>query len=62
MARISPEEKRREAADWFKGLFGLILILSLIIAGYLVFQNTKMKVSQQNNLQSKPIPSHAPKI
>ena len=56
MAKISPEEKQRVAADWFKGLLALILVLGLLIAGYFIFQNSKINNIQKNNTSptSKP--------
>ena len=57
MVRISPEEKRRETADWFKGLLGIILIFGIVIVGYLIFQNTKSNISQQNYQPQKTSPS-----
>ncbi len=40
MTRISSEEKRKEAANWLKGLIGIILILGALIIGYLIYKGT----------------------
>lgn len=47
MAKISPEEKRREASDWTKGLLGLAVVLGIILLGYVVFQGIKSNTLQQ---------------
>jgi hypothetical protein len=51
MTKISPEEKRRESADWMKGLLGLAIVLGIIVAGYIVFQGVKGNLSQQEAKQ-----------
>ena len=47
MSRISPEEKRRESADWFKGIISLAIILGVLLAGYMIYQGTKKNLTQQ---------------
>ncbi|MDD3014551.1 MAG: hypothetical protein PHC34_12685 [Candidatus Gastranaerophilales bacterium] len=60
MTKISPEEKRREASDWMKGLLGLAVILCIIVVGYVVFQGIKGNLTQQETKQApvtKPVSS-----
>jgi len=52
MTKISPEEKRRESADWMKGLLGLAIVLGIIVVGYMVFQGIKGNLIQQEAKQA----------
>lgn len=62
MARISPEEKRKEAGDWFKGLIGIVLVLGVLLVGYLIYQGVKdnlalretQQKAQQEDAGTKP--------
>ena len=61
MTRISPEEKRREASDWLRGLIGLVIILGALLIGYMVFQNSKTNLTQQNEkIPVKAVPVNKP--
>jgi len=47
MTKISPEEKRRESADWLKGIIGLAVVLGVIVVGYMIFQGIKGNLQQE---------------
>ena len=53
MPRISPEEKRREASDWFKSLIGLVIILGVLLIGYMVLQSSKNRLTEQKIPQTQ---------
>lgn len=57
MARISSEEKRREASDWFKGILGFVIIFSILIVGYFIYQNAQQHISHQNYILHRTSPS-----
>jgi hypothetical protein len=60
MARISPEEKRREASDWFIGFLGIVLILGALLLGYSIYNfvnhNKEQKRVYQSEQPSKALP------
>jgi|GEM_PF-2807533 len=53
MTKLSPEEKRKEASDWTKGLVGLAIVLGIILIGYIVFQGVKNNLLQQQAQKGK---------
>jgi predicted negative regulator of RcsB-dependent stress response len=53
MAKLTPEEIRKESADWLQGIIALAVILSVILVGYLIFQGIKNNNIQQ---ESKKVP------
>ena len=54
MARISSEEKRREASDWFIGLMGIALVLIALLIGYFTYRHTVVRREAQRVNQKTP--------
>lgn len=44
MAKLTPEEKRKESEDWLQGIIALALVLIFILVGYIVFQHIQKNI------------------